>query len=171
MLKLYLKPVTLLENGSKLTLLCHPSEKYTSYIVGATGDPQSIKVSCESKQFTFNSEQFHVESASCSRKHEAKLIKTEGESCAEINYDGTSVKATTDLNLVQIGWNLTGKYHEQIRLCQERITYATLWTRHVVKGASIDLRDMDSSRPSFKRDVTGLKRFFTKFDSQTQLAS
>ena len=86
-----------------------------------------------------------------------------------MSYDGAPVTPADDLNLIQIGWNVGGSFVEQIRLCQDRRTYATLSTEHTVRGASIGLRDTTAGRPSFRRDITGYTRFFTRFSSQKQI--
>jgi hypothetical protein len=39
-----------------------------------------------------------------------------------------------------------------------------------VLGKYITLRDMSAGRPSFKRDISGYKRLFSEFPSQTALA-
>ena len=57
------------------------------------------------------------------------------------------------------------------RICQDRRTYATLYTENTMKGASIELRDTTPGRPSFRRDITGYKRFFREFRSQSQISS
>ena len=100
-----------------------------------------------------------------------EIIKTKGAPCADISYDGNPVTSATDLNLIQIGWNIGGSFAEQIRICQDRRTYATLYTENTMKGASIELRDTTPGRPSFRRDITGYKRFFREFRSQSQISS
>ena len=99
------------------------------------------------------------------------IVKTNGESCADISYDGNPVTSEKDLNLIQIGWNIGGSFVEQIRICQDRRSYATLSTEHTMKGASIELRDTTPGRPSFRRDITGYTRFFREFRSQSQISS
>lgn len=98
-----------------------------------------------------------------------KITQTQASGCAAEGADGR----TTDLDrlvTVQIGWEIHGIFQAQINLCVDELLYSTLWTSHTVEGASIELRDMTSSRPSFKRDVTGNKRLFAEFPSQTAIA-
>ena len=68
-----------------------------------------------------------------------------------MSYDGAPVTPANDLNLIQIGWTVGGSFVEQIRLCQDRRTYATLSTEHTVRGASIGLRAREGTRASEAR--------------------
>ncbi len=155
-----------------MTLFCHGSQKYKSYVKDLPSKQTSVDLTCKATTKTFTlakgGGEFSVESASCSRRQEPALIKTENAKCANVDYDGGK-PGDAGLNLIQIGWNVTGTFHEQISACQERRHYDTLWTHHVVKGRSIELRDMSEARPSFRRDISGYKRFFTKFTSQSRL--
>merc|ERR1711974_238141 len=97
--------------------------------------------------------------------------KTNGAPCADTSFDGIPVTSESDMNLIQIGWNIGNSFTEQIRICQDRRSYATLSTEHTMRGASIKLRDTTPGRPSFRRDITGCARFFREFSSQAKIAS
>ena len=92
------------------------------------------------------------------------------------------------MNRIRIGWELTeGVFEEQIEVCQDSKKYVTLWTHHKVNqtifgfsssadvcihysqlnGAALAYRDM-SGRPSFRKDVSGMDRFFPEF-TQTDI--
>ncbi|XP_050735522.1 uncharacterized protein LOC127008030 [Eriocheir sinensis] len=49
-----------------------------------------------------------------------------------------------------IGFRIGELFYEQIFVCFDYNAQTTLYTRHVVHGASIGAKDTDSSRPSFK---------------------
>ncbi len=77
------------------------------------------------------------------------------------------------LALVEIGWELpSGQFVNQIELCIDEDSYATLWTRHVVSGSAIKQQDVND-RPNFRRDnhdETGYDELFPNFDSQGDIA-
>ena len=71
----------------------------------------------------------------------------------------------------RIGWDVDGTFQEQIYICQDIKTYSTLWTKHTLRGASIDYRDIGGTRPGFRRDVRNYpdKRFFPFISTDTLL--
>merc|ERR1711981_1325856 len=52
------------------------------------------------------------------------------------------------------------KIREMIRLCIDKKVYGTIWTKHIVRGNSIEHQDKGGSRPSFRSDNPRQKRFF-----------
>jgi len=48
----------------------------------------------------------------------------------------------------------------QINVCVDRLLSGTLWTQHVLNGASIEFRDADPVRPVFRADTNRNHRFF-----------
>ena len=81
------------------------------------------------------------------------------EQCSPVGADGTA--APEQLTRVSLGWQLPAGFQEQIGLCVDEGTAGTVWTNHTVRGASIAMRDMDPSRPSFRTDTTRQRRYFT----------
>jgi hypothetical protein len=108
-------------------------------------------------------EKIAVEKATCSRKQEPRLERT-AQQCSPVGADGRMDGLET-LVRVSIGWQVGQDYIEQIGLCIDEKMYATLWSNHTLHGASIDLRDIDPARPSFRADLSGYsrtkQRFFT----------
>ena len=43
-----------------------------------------------------------------------EIIKTNGEPCADTSFDGNPVTSESDLNLIQIGWNIGDSFTEQV---------------------------------------------------------
>ena len=44
----------------------------------------------------------------------SEIIKTNGEPCADTSFDGNPVTSDSDLNLIQIGWNIGDSFTEQV---------------------------------------------------------
>ena len=44
----------------------------------------------------------------------SEIIKTNGASCADTSFDGSPVTSESDLNLIQIGWNIGDSFTEQV---------------------------------------------------------
>eukprot|EP00088_Acartia_fossae_P004726 TRINITY_DN12039_c0_g1_i1.p1 TRINITY_DN12039_c0_g1~~TRINITY_DN12039_c0_g1_i1.p1 ORF type:complete len:466 (+),score=83.33 TRINITY_DN12039_c0_g1_i1:41-1438(+) len=152
-----------IDGGANIQLYCHGSVRYQdSTILQGTNLPSasSVELTCKDGDFvTADNKKVSVEKATCSRRQEPRLLKTQ-EECSSIGGDGRT-SDFADLFTVQIGFMIGDKFIEQIRLCQDEKVYATIWTNHTVHGQSIDFRDIDDSRPSFRIDNTYLKRFFT----------
>ena len=131
----------------------------------------SLNTTCQDGTFRDNYDQSYVDplTISCNSKMAPKILIMTNSSCATEGADGR----TTDLErltTVQIGWEIHNAFQTQIHLCVDELRYSTMWTRHAIEGASIDLRDTTSGRPGFKRDVTGNKRLFPEFPTQTAIA-
>ena len=105
-----------------------------------------------------------VEGASCSRRQEPRLIRTE-EKCSEVGADGrtdglilgsTSPRLTTfildlsELVRVSIGWQIGEVYHEQIGICHDEKVFSTIWSNYTLQGGSIDFRLADLSEKVLK---------------------
>ena len=43
-----------------------------------------------------------------------EIIKTNGAPCADTSFDGNPVTSESDLNLIQIGWNIGDSFSEQV---------------------------------------------------------
>lgn len=146
-----------------MELYCHGSIRYykDTYLEGTNLPAEtSASLTCTNGAFlTPDNKQVDVESVSCNRRQEPRLLKTQ-EECSSIGADGRT-SDLSELYLVQIGWMIRETFVEQIRLCQDEKTYGTIWTNHTVLGANINFRDIDSGRPSFRIDNSYLKRFFT----------
>lgn len=157
------KRILTIKSGNELELYCHGSiryykDTYLEYPNLPATNFASLTCS-DGAFFTLENNKVIVESVTCNRRQEPRLIKTQ-ESCASIGSDGRTT-GLEDLYTVQIGWMIRETFLEQIRLCQDEKTYATIWTNHTVLGANINFRDVDDSRPSFRIDNSYLKRFFT----------
>ena len=96
-----------------------------------------------------------MSAASCSRKQEPRLVRSE-ELCSDVGADGRTTGSTvftnkdsiyiiihsdlSDLVRVSIGWQLGDVYHEQIGLCHDEKVFSTIWSNYTLHGASIDFR-------------------------------
>jgi len=148
----------------ELELVCHGSEMLQdkTYLKRKDAKVQesSVPLKCWRGSFRLkgSSEKINVEEASCSRKQEPRLIRSQ-EKCSRVGSDGRR-KNLKSLVRVSIGWQLGDIFREQIGLCVDEENYGTIWTNHTVRGASISFRDIDPSRPAFRVDTSGSKRFF-----------
>lgn len=118
----------------------------------------SVTLTCSGGKFTVTgtSEQFSVESATCNKKQEPRLVRSQ-EQCAPIGTDGRTDNLES-LWRVAIGWQVGERFIEQIGLCVDESNYGTLWTNHTLHGASIAFRDIDPKRPSFRVDTSAYTR-------------
>merc|ERR1712106_999847 len=158
------KRIPAFEEDAPLDLLCHGSEKgQPSTFVNISGvDTGESKVALTCVGGVFKRLLFKttvsVESASCNKKQEPLLMRR-AEHCSPVGADGRD-DDLSELTRTSIGWNIDGKYKEQIGLCIDERMFATIWTNHTLHGANIDYRDIDPKRPGFRIDTTGTKRFF-----------
>jgi len=159
------------DEDAPLDLYCHGSERgQGSTFVNISGTPSLPPVSTgESKvaltciggvfkRLLFETT-VSVEAASCNKKQEPLLMRRQ-EACSPVGADGRT-DSLSELVRVSIGWNIAGKFLEQIGLCMDERMFATIWTNHTLHGANIDFRDIDPGRPSFRIDTSGTKRYFT----------
>ena len=82
-----------------------------------------------------------ISGAHCNRlvNNATAIVKTEGAPCADISYDGNPATPETDLNLIQIGWNIGGSFLEQIRICQDRKVFNSPFTHLNLRfGAAVE---------------------------------
>merc|ERR1719334_447605 len=153
-----------INDGDTLELYCHGSQlnQDDTYIVQRKKSlkEKSIELSCNKKKFVKLGETrgFNVERASCSQKQEPRLVRTQKE-CAPLGSDGRT-KGLDSLVHVSIGWQIGSKFVEQISLCVDESNFGTLWTKHTVRGASIEFRDKAKGRPGFRVDTSDNHRFF-----------
>jgi len=150
--------------GEKLELVCHGSEKLQAktYLVRKAKPHEStVSLTCSGKAFkvTGKSEEIVVEKATCSRKQEPRITRTQSQ-CSPVGSDGRT-EGLDSLVRVSLGWQLDFKFIEQIGMCVDETNYGTVWTNHTVHGASIGFKDKDPVRPSFRIDTSKYKRFFT----------
>jgi len=150
-------------SGDELELYCHGSIKYAkdTYLqyTNLPATP-SLTLKCLDEAFvTDTNMQVSVQTISCNRKQEPRLIKTQ-ETCSPVGADGRE-STLEDLYTVQIGWMIHEKFLEQIRICIDEKVYGTIWTNHTVHGKHINFRDIDDSRPGFRIDNSYLKRYYT----------
>ena len=52
-----------------------------------------------------------------------------------------------------------------MEVCIDEKFHGTLWTRHIVRGASLEYQDKGGHRPSFKSNNPYQKRFFDGLSS------
>merc|ERR1711997_100552 len=171
------KRVITFEEGGELSLHCHGSSKnanvtFLNKITGLKRGSAVANLICEEGKFKLEEStvksRVTVEKTSCNRKQEP-LIKKTYENCSSKGADSRPDDLGT-LARLSIGWQIGASYMEQIGLCIDEKMYSTIWTRHTVHGTSINFRDMDSKRPGFRNDNTGLKRFFKwKKNSSTKM--
>lgn len=164
----------IIPDGETLTFGCHGAKttylktSKSNYLRGSQAPKVSFaEATCRNGQFEYNKQNLNAETLSCSFKNEPKIIKTQS-NCSPQGTDGRTKKLKL-LFLVTIGWQFNDNYRTQISLCLDEIDYGTLWTSHTVVGRSIDYRDMDPGRPSFRADVTRHKKRFFTFTSSTGL--
>ena len=154
-------------DGDTLQLYCHGSEKNPNIVDGH--GTASLLVTCTNVNFvTANGSEVDVEALTCSDNHEPHIVRTANAGCSDEGADGRTTNLD-DLVQVQIGWQIDDTFHEQILLCIDEMWYATLWTTHSVLGAHIELRDTTGGRPSFRRDISGYKRLFPLFSTQSAI--
>ena len=124
-----------------------------------TKKDSKVSLNCKSGEFLVSGsdEKIAVEKASCNQKQEPRLDRTQ-EQCSPVGSDGRTEKVESHLQRVSIGWQIEGTFIEQIGLCVDESNYGTIWTKHTLRGASIDLRDKDPKRPSFRADTSAYTR-------------
>ena len=89
-----------------------------------------------------------VEAVTCSRKQEPRLTRVSA-TCADTGADGRT-DDLSQLVKISVGWMIQENFVEQIGLCHDEKMFATIWTNHTLHGQSINFRDMDPGRPSFR---------------------
>jgi hypothetical protein len=89
--------------------------------------------------FSASGDQVNITQLTCSDKIWPEILVQENQACSPQGTDGQHI-APGDLAKVQLGWYLDGVFKEQISACQDKKSYATLWTKHTVIGKSIALR-------------------------------
>ncbi|XP_023326504.1 uncharacterized protein LOC111699940 isoform X2 [Eurytemora carolleeae] len=155
-----------IDEGGELELYCHGDIRYEdSTYVSVSGLPKqkSIVLTCSQGVFYYAEDQVKVESSTCNRRQEPHLIRT-NEICSPEGADGRTSNLV-DLVRVQIGWKIGTNFIEQIQLCHDEANYGTIWTNHTIYGKSIEHRDIDEGRPSFRADNSYQKRFYTWYTS------
>ena len=157
----------LVDHGKSLLAYCHGSDLNPRVLEGH--GQAGLQLTCSSNKFlTEYGQEVSMESLSCSGRHEPHIIRTVT-SCSSTGANGRT-PASSDLVLIQIGWLVEGVFHKQIQLCVDELFYATLWSNHQTLGAHLSLSDSTSTGLTFKRDISGYKRLFPGFPSQTALA-
>ena len=123
-----------------------------------TKKDSKVSLACASGEFLVSGsdEKIAVEKATCNQKQEPRLDRTQ-EQCSPVGSDGRTDKLES-LQKVSIGWQIEGAFIEQIGLCVDESNFGTIWTNHTVRGASINLRDIDPKRPSFRADTSAYTR-------------
>merc|ERR1712168_1187029 len=165
------------KEGDSLELFCHggSDEKQAGIYVkrsDKTKKDSKVSLSCKSGEFMVSGsdEKIAVEKATCNQKQEPRLDRTQ-EKCSPVGSDGRTDKLES-LEKVSIGWKIEDTFIEQIGLCVDESNFGTIWTNHTVRGASINLRDIDPKRPSFRADTSAYtrknQRFF-KWSTSTKL--
>merc|ERR1711990_604865 len=165
------------KEGNSLELFCHggsDAKQAGIYVKRSDKTKKDSKVSltCKSGEFLVSGsdENIAVEKASCNQKQEPRLDRTQ-EQCSPVGSDGRTDNLET-LEKVSIGWKIEDTFIEQIGLCVDESNFGTIWTNHTVRGASINLRDIDPKRPSFRADTSAYtrknQRFF-KWSTSTKL--
>jgi len=153
------------DEEASLDLYCHGSEEGqdSAFVVLAEDDTGESKVSLTCIAGVFKRKLFQttvaVEAASCNKKQEPLLVRRQ-ELCSPVGADGRE-EGLSELTRVSIGWNLSGKFLEQIGLCVDERMFATIWTNHTIHGANIDFRDTTPGRPGFRTDTSGTRRYFS----------
>jgi len=158
------------DSGEKLELFCHGSTRYqiSTYVkISGLPEEKNLQLTCSDGDFYSGETKVTVESATCNRRQEPRLVKSQ-EPCSPVGADGRTSELS-DLYTVQIGWVIHDTFIEQVRLCIDEKVYGTLWTNHTV-SAFIEHRDIDAGRPGFRIDNTYLKRFYT-WGTSTKLTS
>lgn len=169
------------DNGDTLGLYCHffgKSKRKQSYVSKSSIKPlkknaRYVPLKCNDGTFTLvddpTNEAVDVYKAACTKKQYAALTKHVGETslCSDIGADGRTYDLDNTIHSVQIGWNMSAinpdaKLTDMIQLCIDEKVYGTLWTRHIVRGKSIEHQDKGGSRPTFRGDNPGRKRFFNR---------
>ena len=161
-----------LMDGDEFTAFCHCTQ-YKPCTLEYSGLPVSLGLTCYNGTIVDATENVDVDmnALTCSGLLEPTIVLHDNVACATEGIDGRAISAGY-LAESSIGWDFDGQFHEQIRLCQDVKTYATLWTRHVLHGANIDFRDIGADRPDFRRDVRYYpeKRFFPFLTTESQLS-
>jgi len=150
------------KEGEELEVYCHGSsysqKKMNMSIAAGIAGP-AFNLTCSSGKFYSAETEINVGSLTCNLRQEPRLVRTQ-EQCSPIGADGTT-NNINNLWLIQIGWQINDTFIEQIRICHDESIYSTIWTNHTIYGASINSRDVDAGRPSFRIDNSRLKRFYT----------
>ena len=123
-----------------------------------TKKDSKVSLTCKSGEFLVSGsdENIAVEKASCNQKQEPRLDQSQ-EKCSPVGSDGRTDNLET-LEKVSISWKIEDTFIEQIGLCVDESNFGTIWTNHTVRGASINLRDIDPKRPSFRADTSAYTR-------------
>merc|ERR1711971_1338055 len=158
------------KEGDSLELFCHggsDAKQAGIYVKRSDKTKKDSKVSlaCASGEFLVSGsdEKIAVEKATCNQKQEPRLDRTQ-EQCSPVGSDGRTDKLES-LQKVSIGWQIEGTFIEQIGLCVDESNFGTIWTNHTVRGASINLRDIDPKRPSFRADTSAYTRKNQRIES------
>ncbi len=156
-------------NGKVATLFCHGTPMRLNYLSLSTwglseSSPKSIDLTCKDGEFTNGPVSVSIDkllSVTCTRIMEPLIEREEGSDCSQgLGADGRT-EDLSSIVLVKIGWDFGNGFQTQISACTDEKVYGTLWTQHSVLGKSIEFRDKESGRPSFRVDTRGFKRFFT----------
>merc|ERR1719322_2157249 len=154
------------DEDEQLDLYCHGSLRYqeTTTVVDGDGvDTGASKLSLKCSEGQFLNLQtltpVSVETATCSRKQEARLVR-DNQVCSDVGADGR-LNDLSQLVRVSIGWQIEENFIEQIGICHDEKLYSTIWSNYTLHGVNIDFRDKDPARPSFRIDTSYNKRFFT----------
>ena len=149
------------DDGDQLDLYCHGSlknqEKTTVKLGRKNTGLSSFSLECKGGKFVsvedkvtcslvmFTALQFshfkasvEVETTTCSRKQEPRLVR-EQEECSAVGADGRS-DDLSQLVRVSIGWQIGDTFIEQIGICHDEKVYGTIWSNYTLHGASIDFR-------------------------------
>ena len=157
-----------------MTLFCHGTPKRANALksssvgLGKGKNVQSLKLRCDNGDFFIIDPDQKIpmedlQKATCIRIMEPLIIREDSSDCSHgVGADGRTSQLES-ITLVKVGWDISGHFDEQIIACIDEKVYGTLWTKHVVRGPSIEFRDKSKGRPSFRLDTRGFKRYFTEF--------
>ncbi|XP_071551559.1 salivary protein Tsal1-like [Panulirus ornatus] len=124
-----------LSAGSKVTLACPGNEIVN---LGRT----TVEASCAGGiLLAIDGTEWEMRALGCSDKVKESIHR-------ELGYCGSE-----DLGVLHsVGFEIDGpsSYYELIRVCFEPELETTLYTEHILHGANIAAKDIDTSRPSFK---------------------
>lgn len=97
--------------------------------------------------------------------------------CSDLVADGRHDNLTNHIHLIEVGFEINDNFHKTIEVCHDDLVQATLWTKHQLRGQSIQFQDpiinakMIEGSSNFEVQLSPMEDFIMEWEqSATSLA-
>lgn len=145
-----------IESGAKLSLFC---PGHNNSFKSSKDNDSSVEYECKEGQLKKegNGKKVNFKTMSCKMPMIPEIKRKENSKCSK-GCDAKNCKGKKTKNVMtefDVGWTISKKFTLQYSVCMDETLYGTLWSKHVIRGASLSKKSATGrkQRPDFQDEV------------------